>query len=200
MPRHVQFCIIDAESYEDCSISFEAFASWWISYPLGNTVVWRQHQIVASLGLWPLSAEQYTAFTTGIIREETLRPLSLEQCAAEPSGYWYLSGIIVIPALRRQPTSPLQTLIAATLKLWSKSGHVASSIRCCALGHADQGRRLLGKLGFAQISNGTALPDEYPLYEGTYASPDHHFVTFTCPVAGHRRPTDPLCSVWALCR
>lgn len=173
---------IDADAYQECSISFECFRQWWQRYPKGNTVIFDGDRIIASVGLWPLSSEQYEAFTAGQIAESELQPVPLSQCeryttrdSAHYQGqhYWYASGIVLAKEYRgRLKNNPLLTLLEHAIPMWIESNHVTFPLHIAALGEYVDGNNLLEGFGFGREKDSSEMPDKCHLYTLSLESED----------------------------
>lgn len=156
---------IDADAYQECSISFECFRRWWEQYPSGNTVVFSGTQIVASIGLWAIPQTQAEAFMDGKLREIDLNPVSEAACESSPQSYWYASGIILRKQLRGTiKTNPIKLLLEAAIGGWFDSGRVAYPLRLLALGEYVEGQNILTRFNFMKIRDRASLPDGCDLY------------------------------------
>jgi hypothetical protein len=161
---------IDKRAYGDCSLDFEKFADWWRLYPYGVRCLMAEEQIMAAVGVYPLSKEQWTAFSEGQISEALLLPVSLEECEATPQKHWYASGVVVIEALRGKSNSPLRTLIQFALSSWISSTHVAYPLNLIAITEYPIGAKILKYLDFVKAADGSKLPDGCDLYKSVFAS------------------------------
>lgn len=166
---------IDADAYQECSISFECFRRWWQRYPLGNTVIMTEtDEIVASIGIWAIAPEQFSAFTTGQIREQQLLPVPLSHCQKQPQTNWYVSGVVLAEAYRgRIKRNPLLQLLSAALGDWIGSDHVAFPLQVVALGEYEEGDNLLQRFGFSKVADREQMPDGCHLYSLEIQSEEH---------------------------
>jgi hypothetical protein len=157
--------MIDADAYGDCSISFECFLNWWERYPYGNSVIFCDGTVIASIGLWPISAQQATAFIEGEIPEAQLVPLTLQDCQKEPQHNWYASGIVLKNPLRGNlKNNPIKMLLERGVGEWFDSGHIAYPMRLLALAEYTEGENLLTRFNFMQIRTRNHMPDKCDLY------------------------------------
>lgn len=156
---------IDADAYQECSITFDCFANWWQRYPDGNTVVFSGDEIVASIGLWAIYEEQFRALSGGEICEMDIAPITLAECEQEPQRYWYASGIVLKKELRgKVKSNPIKLMIDAAISNWTESNRVAYPLKVLALGEYQQGINMLLNFGFQKIRDGVDLPDKCDLY------------------------------------
>lgn len=156
---------IDAIAYEECSLPFETFRSWWEHYPVGNTIIMQEDEIIASVGLWPLSSKMSADFIAGQIKESDLIPVSLDECEECSQRFWYASGIVLKPELRNTTKqNPLKPLLKAALSLWVDSERVAYPTQLLALCYSQEGQRMLERFNFLKIRDGSQMPDTCDLY------------------------------------
>lgn len=161
---------IDKAAYQDCSLEFDEFAAWWRCYELGSRILLANGQIVASIGIYPLSEKQAIAFEQGEICEGDLLPLSIEECEICPTPYWYASGIVVADHLRGWG-SPLAKLLRSGIGGWLGSGHIAYPLNLMAIAEYPIGARLLEFFQFKKVKDGSQLPDCCDLYKVQFDSP-----------------------------
>ena len=166
---------IDADAYQECSISFGCFRRWWQRYPLGNTVIMTEKdEIVASIGIWAIAPDQFSAFTAGQIREQELLPVTLSQCQKRPQNSWYVSGVVLAKDYRgRIKRNPLLQLLRAALGDWIGSDHVAFPLQVVALGEYEEGDNLLQRFGFSKVADRDQMPDSCHLYSLVLESEEH---------------------------
>jgi hypothetical protein len=162
--------MIDGEAYEDCLLPFDVFETWWRRYEPGMTQVRRDGELIASIGIFPISPEQYTQFTTGVIAEAELLPVTLEECEVSPQQYWYFSGVVLIPELRGKKKAPLKLLLSVALEQWRTSGHIQYPVHNCAMAYSEEGEQMVKRFSFLQIPNSESFPDYCPLYQMTLDS------------------------------
>lgn len=165
---------IDADAYQECSITFECFRHWWQRYPLGNTVILSEdEEIVASIGIWAIEPSQFSAFTTGQLREQELLPVRLSQCQKSPQNHWYVSGVVLAKDYRgRIKRNPLLQLLRTALGDWVGSDHVKFPLQVVALGEYEEGDNLLQRFGFSKLAEREQMPDGCHLYSLTIESED----------------------------
>lgn len=160
-----QLHAIDADAYQECSITFECFQGWWERHQQGNTVVFSGDDIVASIGLWAISEEQSAAFIEGGIRESDFMPVSFEQCESVPQQNWYASGIVLKKHLRRNlKNNPIKMLLERAIGEWFDSGRAAYPLRVIALAEYVEGENLLTRFNFMKIRDKANLPDGCDIY------------------------------------
>lgn len=145
-------------------LSFAEFSNWWRRYSLGSKVLVVNDQIVSSIGIYPLTQDQYLSFSAGSLNENDLLPVSLKECKKTPQQYWYLSGIVrdenyVHLGLK---IHPLYHLLKESLGLWLDSGHLKFPIFITAIALNSSASALLTNSGFSQKEFGK---DGFPLYE-----------------------------------
>lgn len=155
---------IDKSAYLDCSLPFEPFLEWWQRYEFGSRILLESDRIVASLGIYPLSGEQYNAFHAGSIREALLKPVPFQACEIESCQHWYASGIVVAESDRGWG-SPLLTLLSSGLRCWLDSGHLSYPLSIMAIAEYDAGARLLELFSFSKAKDKSEMPDGCDLYE-----------------------------------
>jgi hypothetical protein len=182
---------IDDEAYQDCSLPFPRFQSWWQRYPLGNTVISTDDQIVASIGIWPLDKDQFEAFTEGKIPEADLNPVPLSRCEGTAQPLWYISGIVIRNEYRLQigaepGRNPLTRLLRAGIRRWLESGHVAYPLQVAALAEYVKGEELLTLFGFKAVKEGAEMPDGCHLYALTIASEEEAQVLTRSLLGGYK--------------
>ncbi|RMH41285.1 MAG: hypothetical protein D6694_09225 [Gammaproteobacteria bacterium] len=160
---------IDREAYKDCSLSFDRFREWWTRYEFGSRILLEGDCILAALGIYPISPEQYHAFSDGQIPENKLVPVPFEECEANPQSCWYASGIVTAEQVRGWG-SPLKLLLQAGIGCWADSRHIAFPLKLMAIAEYEAGARLLNFLGFEQTRDGGSMPDGCDLYETRFNS------------------------------
>lgn len=162
---------IDDAAYQDCSLPFKVFRGWWQRYPLGITIILSEQKIVASLGCWPITPEQFDAFITGQIKETDLLPVPLSQCERSPQDCWYFSGVVLRPEFRGSvKKNPLLRLLRAGVGHWVESSHIAFPAKLAALGEFVEGENLLSSFGFSKTRDKSQMPDGCNLYTQTLPS------------------------------
>jgi hypothetical protein len=162
--------LIDSDAYQECSIPFEVFELWWSSYEPGLNVISRKNKIIASIGIFPISVEQYQDFTKGRITESDLLPVSLEECEETPQHCWYFSGIVISPNIRGTKAAPLKLLLWAGLGQWAGSSYISYPAQCCALGYSQEGQLMLKRFGFSSIPESESFPDGCPVFSLSFSS------------------------------
>lgn len=166
---------IDREAYGDNSISWERFQEWWTLYPQGSRVLLKDGQILASIGIYPLSDEQFESFTQGTIAEECLKPVPSDECDLLAQHYWYVSGIVISKEMRDIQNRSLGDLIKAERMLkslmqlaigsWLTSGHVAYPFEVIAIELKPEiSEKVLIPMGFKKERDGSEMPDGCDLY------------------------------------
>ncbi|XGW00777.1 MAG: hypothetical protein ACAF41_34325 (plasmid) [Leptolyngbya sp. BL-A-14] len=164
---------IDADAYQDCSLTFEQFQGWWTRYNQGSTIVLCDNQIIASIGLWAITDEQFEAFIEGQIPEHDLLPVTLEECDQTPQRNWYASGIVLKKPLRGNvKTNPIKLLLERGVGGWIDSGHVSYPMRVVALSEFQEGENLLTRFNFMKVRSGEHMPDKCDLYALQLTSQD----------------------------
>lgn len=153
---------IDKVAYDDHSLEFEPFLSWWNRYPIGSNCILMDGQIVASLGMYPISPEQAAAFSGGQIAEKDLLPVPIAECETNGCIDWYFSGLVVTPEWQNRGL--VRRLLRVGLGAWSVCGHLRYPIRIYGLGQTSTGKRVLEWFGMNQIVEGSHLPDGLDLH------------------------------------
>ena len=171
---------LDTEAYQECAIPFEVFRRWWQRYPHGNTVIFEGDRIIASIGKWALTPEQYEQLSSGAIAESDLQPMPLSRfekhCTNGASRiqrhtHWYLSGIVLAEEYRgRVRNNPIVPLLEYAIPSWVESNRVAFPLQVAALGEYVEGINLLEGFGFEQRRDRSEMPDGCGLYELTIDS------------------------------
>lgn len=160
---------IDADAYQECSISFDLFQLWWEQYPDGNTVVFSDGQIIASLGLYPISEHQSDGFINGEIRESDLIPVSIEECEACPQRFWYASGIVLKSHLRGTvENNPIIVMVKTALWRWFESQRVDYPLRVLALSEYNEGENILKRFRFVKLRDQDSVLDKCDLYSAQF--------------------------------
>jgi hypothetical protein len=159
---------IDKAAYADCSLEFEPFLEWWQRYEYGSRNLVLAGKIIASIGIYPLYADQASAFASGEIREGDLKPVLLEECEREKVSHWYCSGIVVIPELQNRGL--LKSLLQIGLGAWSATGHIQYPLTIYGLAEYKIGEKLFKKFGFKKAQDKAALPDKCDLYKTEISS------------------------------
>jgi hypothetical protein len=156
---------IDADAYQECSISFDCFRGWWERYPSGITAVFSGDELVASIGLWAISPEQSQAFIDGQIREADINPVTTEECERQAQSHWYASGIVLRKHLRGTvKTNPIKLMLEAAIGGWFDTQMVAYPLRILALGEYLEGQNILSRFNFMKIRDRSNLPDGCDMY------------------------------------
>lgn len=163
---------LDCQAYsveeDPYSLSFEDFSNWWKQYSLGSKVLVVSNRIVTSIGIYPLSREQYSSFLKGDLEENQLIPVSLKECKKNPQSYWYVSGLIKDENYTTLGLKihPLYHLLKESLGLWLDSGHLKFPISIGALSLSKSACALLSKFGFVNkgVNSEGQLLHELTLY------------------------------------
>lgn len=161
---------LDQSEYCDSNIDFESFSEWWGRYDLGLKVVTSGVDIVGAVGCWGLSERQCRQFIGGQITESQLQPLRVSELEQSPSRFWYVSGIISAPKLRRTLGGPLRRLLTAGMGSCAMSPHVRFPCDVYAMGYSSEGVAMLERFGFEVIKSSSELPDSLPLYWHSFES------------------------------
>jgi hypothetical protein len=157
--------LIDGEAYQECNLPFDVFEDWWRRYEIGMTQVRRNGELVASIGIFPLSPQQYEEFTTGVIAEADLKPVTLDQCEYEAQQYWYFSGVVLLPRLRGKKSAPLKLLLKVALWQWLTSRHIRYPARNCAMAYSSEGEQMVKRFQFGKLPESEHFPDKCPMYQ-----------------------------------
>lgn len=154
---------IDKKAYGDNSIPFDPFYQWWTNYRYGSSNLFLKGQIIASIGIYPLSEDQAIAFKSGQIKEESLVPLTLDQCN-QGASHWYWSGLVIVPEWQNRGL--VKSLLRIGLGCWRSKGHIRYPLSLLALGQIEIDKKLLAqKLGFKKLKSGSEMPDGLDLFE-----------------------------------
>lgn len=156
---------IDVEAYQEASITLDEFYSWWDKYESGLKALFHSDKVVGAFGLWPLSRKMAKQFKDGEVREGDLQPLELLETDSCKTRYWYVSGIVLRPALRKPTkTNPIVLLLTVGLNIWMESGHLDFPVEVSSIAYSNEGQRLLERFGFIKIRDLCNNVDPYPLY------------------------------------
>lgn len=153
---------VDCDGYGEASIPFETFCAWWRAYPAGLSALFRGHEIVGGIGIWPLRAAPYRDLLKGHRKERELSARSIESSGDASHVRWYVSGVVLVPHLRG--TGAIRTLLAEALREWLVQVGSAERISICALALSDEGEALLRRFGFRRYREPEDVPDHVPLY------------------------------------
>jgi hypothetical protein len=153
---------IDCEAYQDHSLAFEPFLDWWRRYPYGSNNLLINGEIVASIGLYPIGAEQAAAFAAGQIAEKDLQPISLATCEGAGVAEWYFSGLVVVP--KWQNRGLVRRLLRIGFGSWSARGHLRYPVKLYGLAQTEPGRKALQWFGMNRAIEGARLPDGLDLH------------------------------------
>lgn len=163
---------LDAQAYsldKPYDLSFSEFSTWWKQYSLGSKVLIVSNRIVSSIGIYPLSKDQYVGFLEGSLSENQLIPVSLKECKKTPQPYWYVSGLIKDENYTNLGLKihPIYHLLKESLGLWLDSGHLEFPISVAALSLSKSACALLSKFGFVRKGQ---TPEGSFLYELSISS------------------------------
>jgi len=147
---------IDCQAYNH-PLTIEGIVKWWSAYPQGSMCLFSKGRIVASIGIYPLSAQQANQFVNGEILEESLQPLS-----STDTDTWYVSGCVVIPDCQNKGLlRPLLRLGFGKLL----SSNLPDRVRLLSLGETPIGCKILKRTGFSSIKPASQMPDGSELFE-----------------------------------
>jgi|GEM_PF-2270905 len=156
---------IDLEAYQEACITLDEFYGWWDRYEPGLKVLFRGEKVVGAFGLWPLTSKIAKRFKEGEMREGDLHPFELLDSDSCKTRYWYVSGIVLRPELRKSPkTNPIVMLLTVGLNIWLESGHLDFPVEVSAIAYSKEGQRLLERFGYIKIRDICNSSDPYPLY------------------------------------
>lgn len=154
---------LDGEEYADGNIPFESLARWWQRYDLGLRIVTNDSlEITGAVGIWSMNEAQTRALIAGTLHESDILPTRCSALDAQPSQFWYISGIFTRNTGGLNAT--LRRLLRAGVGSWTNCPHVTYPLYCYALGYSEQGIRLLKRFGFEQIKSPEETADRMPLY------------------------------------
>ncbi len=153
---------IDRAAYGDASISLELFREWHSSYSKGLHALFVGRRVVGACGVWPVSKSWCMRLRSGKERESSINSAMLHRCGNEKSSYWYISGIVLDPNIRR--TRAILILLNSGLRSWLQRSQVKYPLEVYALGSSAHGIALLDRVGFEQILDASQTPDGMPLY------------------------------------
>jgi GNAT superfamily N-acetyltransferase len=154
---------IDKAAYADCSLDFEPFLAWWKRYEYGSRNLILAGKIVASIGIYPLYAEQAEAFSLGKIRESELQPVLLHECEQSRVSHWYCSGIVVVPEFQNRGL--LRTLLQIGIGAWAATSHIQYPLSLYGLAEYKIGEKLFKKFGFQKVQDKSEMLDNCDLYK-----------------------------------
>lgn len=158
---------IDVAAYGDHSLAYDGFLDWWQRYPAGSRCLTLDGQIIASIGIYPLTKSQAEEFSIGHIQEDQLIPFCLKDCELHGSDHWYFSGLVIVPEFQNRGI--VRRLIRSGVGEWMRSGHLRYPISLYGLGQTEKGRKALELCGMRLLVPGSLLPDQLDLY-GTTAT------------------------------
>ncbi len=156
--------LIDEAAYGDDAISLSAFYQWWECFESGLKAVFSEGRVVGAFGIWPLAEEQAEAFCLGQIKEVELMPLKRSECWEQPCPLWYVSGIVLDPALRHGGARAIHPLLVIGINLWLESFLVSYPLRVLAVASSTEGERMLERFAFVRIREANQMMDGHPLY------------------------------------
>ncbi|MCB9230593.1 MAG: GNAT family N-acetyltransferase [Bacteroidia bacterium] len=164
-----QFLKNDAEFLEIDKIYQECFAEssvptqiqkeWWKNQPKGIIVLKNGPQIIGGMSFWNISKFIFNQFREGLIFE---RDIETKEMPQENAEYIYLSDIGIIDDFKGRKFSSL--LMKEFIKELEERLKRVKAIHLLALGYSLEGEKLLGKLGFHKILDGTESKDGSPLF------------------------------------
>lgn len=147
---------IDCQAYNH-NLTLEEFSTWWNAYPQGSICLLVKGRIVASIGIYPLCANEADLFAAGKMAEGELKPLSTDSTST-----WYVSGCVVVP--EHQNRGLLRPLLRVGFGgLLSRS--LPERVRLLSLGETTLGKKILRRTGFHAIKPASEMPDGDELYE-----------------------------------
>ena len=152
---------IDKEAYGEHSLEFEPFLEWWNAYPYGSRCLFLGGNIVASIGIYPLSQEQFNGFVNGEIAEGDLVP-----CLLNKSDHWYFSGMVILPEYQNRGLA--RRLLRMGVGGWIRSGHLEYPAQVCGLAQTEAGRKALELMDFKRSKTGSKMPDGLSMYRAIF--------------------------------
>ena len=153
---------IDNESYEEASISFELFRSWWRKYPKGLQALFHGDTVIGAIGIWPLQSKPCCELMEGKRREREITPRCMAGAKSGARRHWYISGVVLKKRLRK--TRAIRVLLVGTLTNWLEDIRAENSVTVCALAYSKDGEALLRRFGFRRYKDAGETLDHYPIF------------------------------------
>jgi hypothetical protein len=156
---------IAADNFGDDTFALDHINGWHERYPEGRRLLCDQGRIIGYVSIWPIDADQADSFAKGLILEENLTPLPIQQVLAEGAQHWFI-GAVVIDRPFRKPRSdnPIGMMLAMALNSWAESGQLRYPLSVLTLAYSDEGEAMLKRFGFEKTRDRSQMPDEQPLY------------------------------------
>ena len=153
---------IDKAAYGQASITYEKFADWWSSFPLGLWTLFSTSRIAGAIGIWPLSVRCANLLKSGRLKESDFTGRMMRPFTTRPARCWYVSGVVLLPELGG--SRAIRLLFSRGISSWLRRTKIAFPCELFALASSSEGERLLGGFEFFKIQNATAMPDHVALF------------------------------------
>ena len=153
---------IDKAAYGQASLTYEQFADWWSSFPLGLWTLFSTNRIAGAIGIWPLSVSCADLLKSGRLKESDLTGRMMRPFTTRTARCWYVSGVVLLPEL--EGSRAIRLLFSRGIGSWLRRTRIAFPCELLALASSSEGERLLEGFEFFKIQNATAMPDHVPLF------------------------------------
>lgn len=165
---------LDASAYGGESVDHAGLRAWWMAYPKGIYVLWKDSDIVGAVGIWPIKKGTYNRMIEGKIDEVNLKERDIcRRAAGKKYAYWYFADIVLREDHRDRPEKWAFFLLEGAVRHWLSEGNLSPEIHLCALGFTPGGITLLRKFKFLPAGDTPVTsPQGKPVYQRTVAIED----------------------------
>ncbi|WP_296817983.1 hypothetical protein [Brevundimonas sp.] len=155
---------IDNDSYQDFSIDFDTFVSWWRAFPSGLVAARDSGgEIIGGIGTWPVPRRWTERLTNDCNPESLISEDSIRAClSSRGRPDWYISGIVLSnfkSNFSGKRMLPLMFQRAVLQISMHPRFHLNSTLYAMPI--SEEGARLLRRFHFTEYAG---LACEPPLY------------------------------------
>lgn len=160
---------LDVSEYKDHSVDELGLTVWFNRYPYGAFVLEpkvdgrTQHEIIGSLGIWPVTARTFLELTGGRLRETEIRA---DDVMANQRGahfkYWYVGSVTIEKDFRQKglfnnakglSSEAYVYLLRRGIREWLDFNRFDEEVEVCAIQVGDVGGKLAESYGFKKVKS-----------------------------------------------
>jgi hypothetical protein len=167
------------DAFGNTAFPLDQLKAWHDRYPEGRRLLCDGDLLLGYISLWPIDAQQAHRFCQGTLSEKDLLPMTANQVAQQGAQHWFLSSMIIEPALRRPiKDNPIGMMLAMALNSWAESGRLQYPVTVFTAAYSPEGEALLRRFGFDLTRSADQMVDGDPLYCRSAASKNELFEIF----------------------